>query len=72
MIYLEDSGDNFNDILSFTASELQTLNARVCACVRVCACTHVDGRISDVASDLRLIPSLGCVEHKQTIVPHTH
>lgn len=64
MIYLDESGDNFNDTLSFMASELQTLD--------VCVCAHVDGCITDIASDPRLIVSPGCVEHKQTVIPHTH
>lgn len=65
MIYLEESGDNFNDMLNFMASELQTHHVRMFVCPSVCA--HVNGRITDIVSD-----TLGCVEHKHTDVPHPH
>lgn len=49
MIYLEESGDNFNDMLNFMASELQTHRVRMFVCASVCA--HVHGRITDIVSD---------------------
>lgn len=52
MIYLEESGDNFNDMLNFMASELQTHRVRMFVCLSVCA--HVDGRITDIVSDTGL------------------